>query len=90
MIKEVSSATFAASPESVEITTLDDVRKIVDCQLRWYGLENVVVKDIKRETMSLIAVTLADLDRNETYFKFFPTTLADNVSSALQRDRMAA
>lgn len=90
MIKEVLSATPATRSGAIEVTTIDDVRRIIDHQLRWYGLDQLVVKDIRRESLNLIAVTLADLDRNETYCRYFPTTLADDVMPAMPRDRMAA
>lgn len=77
-------------PAALEIRTADDVRHFVECRLRWYGLDKIVVQDIRRESASSIAVTLRDLGRNRTYRWSFTTTLIAPGTRAASARRIAA
>lgn len=66
------------SPEAAaafDVVTGDEVRHIVECRLRWYGLDHIVVEAFGREEAHVIAVTLRDLRRNRRYRTAFRTAL---------------
>ena len=75
MKTDLSTSLSPEAPACFDVITGDEVRRIVDCRLRWYGLDHIVVEELAREDAQKISVTLRDLRRNRRYRAAFPTTL---------------
>jgi len=75
MNTDMSASLPPEAPACFDVVTGDEVRRIVDCRLRWYGLDHIVVEEFGRDDAHKISVTLRDLRRNRRYRATFPTTL---------------
>jgi len=74
----------------LEIVTGDDVRRIVECRLRWYGLDQIVLEDISRDGVETISVVVRDLARGARVRTAYRTTLGAGSESKPARHSMAA
>lgn len=75
---------------SFEFVTPEDVRRIVERRLRWYGLEEITVAEIDHDAAGVIAATIVDRKRNETYRQLFETGVAVPGGARTRRRPLAA
>lgn len=75
MINQSPSTSPNPVAASLEFVTMADVRHIVECRLRWYGLDEIAVEDIGQDSLGGIAVTIADRRQKETYCHRFETSV---------------
>jgi len=83
-----------ASPEDVRSEakemTLEDIRSGVEQRLRWYGLKNFALTDIKCVNETEVVVWIRDLDRFQTYSETFETALFRAASPAMTEMQLAS
>ena len=75
---------------SFEVVTMEDVRRIVERRLRWYGLAEIAVAEIGRDAAGAIAATIVDRKRNETYRQLFETGATAAGGTRARRRPLAA
>lgn len=75
---------------SFDFITMEDVRRIVERRLRWYGLAEIAVAEIGHDAAGIIAATLVDRKRNETYRQLFETGVTVPGSARMGRPSLAA
>jgi len=75
---------------SFEFITMEDVRRIVERRLRWYGLAEITVAEIRPDAAGAITATIVDRKRNETYRQLFETGVTAAAGARARRRPLAA